>query len=495
MKKLIRKMKRFQVLAIILLTGVLLIIASLFWPKDDIVIGNKTIKFIPKEELLSFKVTDNTQNVDSVIAMLESRAYGLNEDAIKRMSILDESVFNESDFFINPTIEGGGKALDKFFYYLQRSDSSLIRIGHFGDSQIEGDRITSLLRIMFQDKFGGSGVGYVPLEDVTSPVSYTRSSSPNWVRYTVFHNRSQRGLYCPGGTVFRYRFAIPEGTRDSIAANGDTIKIKVPASTFSNATVFLKLFRGYSIAKLWYGKASEPAELKVYNSRSNELLAEVVLDSDDPFNVMKLPLKANPTTLKFVFTGPSPEIYGLSFDPIAGVQFDNYGLRGHSGDGLLSIPVDFLKAEFIKLNNKLVILQFGGNVTPYVKNEASLNNIKNSYDRIYQHFRKAMPDASVLVIGVNDVARSVGGTYASYPMVGRIRDVQKEVALKNGCAFFDLYQLMGGENSVLAWNKKGWAARDGHYSDKGREIVVNEIFLALIGEYNKYLIRGTTAGE
>lgn len=488
-------MKRFQVFAIIILTGAMLLVASCFWPKDNIVVGEKIIRFIPKEEILDFKVKDNTQNVDSVIAKLESRAYGINENAIKRNSILDESVFSESDYFVNPKSDGGGTALDNFFRYLQNSDSSLIRIGHFGDSQIEGDRITSLLRIMFQDKFGGSGVGYVPLDDVTSPVSYTRSSSPNWVRYTVFHNRSAKGLYCPGGTVFRYRFATPESTRDSIGANGDTIKIKVPACSYANATVFLKLFRGYSVAKLWYGKASEPAELKVYNSKTNELLAEVVLDSNDPFNVMKLPLKSNPVSLKFVFTGPSPEIYGLSFDPVVGVQFDNYGLRGHSGDGLLSISSDLLKAELIKLNDKLVILQFGGNVTPYVKNEASLNNIKNSYDRLYQHFRKAMPDASVLVIGVNDVARSVGGTYASYPMVSRIRDAQKEVALKNGCAFFDLYQLMGGENSVLAWNKKGWASRDGHYSDKGREIVVNELYLAIMGEYNKFLIHGTTAGR
>jgi len=205
-------MKRYQVFSIIVLTGVLLLVASCFWPKDNIVLGEKVITFIPKEEILNFKVKDNTQNVDSVIAMLESRAYGLNEDAIKRMSILDESVFSSSDFFINPAGSNGSTALENFFKYLQKSDSALIRIGHYGDSQIEGDRITSLLRIMFQDKFGGSGVGYVPIDDVTSPVSYTRSTSPNWVRYTVFHNRSAKGLYCPGGTVFRYRFSTPEST-------------------------------------------------------------------------------------------------------------------------------------------------------------------------------------------------------------------------------------------------------------------------------------------
>jgi lysophospholipase L1-like esterase len=315
------------------------------------------------------------------------------------------------------------------------------------------------------------------------------------VRYTVFHNRSSKGLYSPGGTTYRYRYSIPEGVRDSITPGGDTVKIKVPGQSFGNASVFLKLHRGYSIARLWYGKAVDPAELKVYDSKSNDLLAEVTLDSDEPFNVLKLPLKTNATSLKCVFTGPSPEIYGFSFDPASGIQFDNYGLRGHSGDGIMNISQGLLRAEYVKLNNKLVILQYGGNVTPYVKNEASLNNIKKIYDKLYHYVKEANPEASVLVIGVNDVARNVGGTYASYPMVGKIRDAQKEVALKNGCAFFDLLELMGGENSVMAWYKKGWASRDGHYSDKGREIVVNELFMALMGEYNKFLMRGSTAGK
>ena len=38
-----------------------------------------------------------------------------------------------------------------------------VRIAYFGDSFIEGDILTADLRNMLQDKFGGRGVGYVPV--------------------------------------------------------------------------------------------------------------------------------------------------------------------------------------------------------------------------------------------------------------------------------------------------------------------------------------------
>ena len=46
---------------------------------------------------------------------------------------------------------------------------------HYGDSQIECDRITSLLRQRFQEEFGGMGVGLVPaLQNIPT---FTLSSS------------------------------------------------------------------------------------------------------------------------------------------------------------------------------------------------------------------------------------------------------------------------------------------------------------------------------
>jgi hypothetical protein len=65
-----------------------------------------------------------------------------------------------------------------------RYSKGQIRILYYGDSQIEGDRVTSYLRHNLRIVGGGSGPGlFMPL----MPVMYTKSlwlnSSSNWIRF------------------------------------------------------------------------------------------------------------------------------------------------------------------------------------------------------------------------------------------------------------------------------------------------------------------------
>ena len=53
--------------------------------------------------------------------------------------------------------------LSRFYASLQTADSCKVRIVHYGDSQIEEDRITQQIRETLQQRYGGSGVGLMPL--------------------------------------------------------------------------------------------------------------------------------------------------------------------------------------------------------------------------------------------------------------------------------------------------------------------------------------------
>jgi hypothetical protein len=112
--------------------------------------------------------------------------------------------------------------------------------------------------------------------------------------------------------------------------------------------------------------------------------------------------------------------------------------------------------------------------------------MKEVYKNMYRHFKKALPEASVLVLSINDVSRSVNGQYESYPNISEFRYIQRELAIESGCAFFDLYQFMGGHSSIALWNRKNLAAKDGHLTEESRELVSKELFKALMYEYNQY---------
>ena len=128
-------------------------------------------------------------------------------DSLINISKLDlnESDFKQSPFLYNFQLNGK-YPLDAFFETLSNSDSGnkLFRIAHYGDSQIEGDRMTFELRKLFQSKFLCEGVGYVPMQDITDPVSYIRKTDESWIRYTVFTNKIKGASYGQGGSVYRY---------------------------------------------------------------------------------------------------------------------------------------------------------------------------------------------------------------------------------------------------------------------------------------------------
>jgi hypothetical protein len=53
---------------------------------------------------------------------------------------------------------------------LKGSSTENVRVLHFGDSQLEGDRITMQLRDAYQRRYGGTGFGYVALEPSSGTV-------------------------------------------------------------------------------------------------------------------------------------------------------------------------------------------------------------------------------------------------------------------------------------------------------------------------------------
>jgi hypothetical protein len=448
------------------------------------------VKFPATEQLFDFNYTDVNIAADSLIDKYLATDSLVNG----RRMLSDIGPKKASEFFTNPE-NNKTYALDDFFSSLcSPKDSGMLRIAHYGDSQLEGDRITCYLRAYFQKKFGGSGVGYVPFDDIANSSSYVRNSSPNWIRYNVFHGRYGSGYYGLSGNVFKFsKYAIKKSPEDTLktAAGNDSVK-EIKTVIYNSATVTINLAAhiSYARASLMYGHTASGCKMNVYNAGSGEKIISDTLPSAENFALYPLALKSLPRNIKLEFSGNvSPDFYGLLIDGNSGVQVDNYSIRGHSGDGLLLINPSYLAQQLKMLRTKLVILQYGANVVPSARSEKVCKSLEEMYYSIFMRYKSAVPGISVLVIGAGDMSTKFDGEYQSYPMLPKVVEAQENAARRAGCAFWNLYEVMGGLNSINTWVRKGLASQDGHFTHKGQELIGKELFNTIMTEYNHYLYR------
>jgi lysophospholipase L1-like esterase len=477
------KHRQFETVLILLFTGALLALYSYFNPSlsfkmlkgEDVDLG-----FIPFDKMLTFSYT-NTENAkaDSLTDKLLDKS---NQDSASVSNKNKEVVAEATPYFSSSNTKGIG-ALDDFFSAINfEAPKKLVRIAHYGDSQIEGDRITCNLRNKFTQEFGGEGVGFVPFEDIAECVTYTRNASKNWKRFTVFRDKLKNGAFGLSGMSFIYN----KGDQPIVADSAGEMESEDIPKSKEGATISLRLRNKYSKLLIQYGNATSPCKVVVRKNGSETILGSATLSSNDLFVEQEIELSAYEKNITISFSGSSPMIYGISFDGDKGVQVDNFGIRGHSGNGLLKIEKSLLAKEISVSNTRLVILQFGANTIPYVNGEKTLNYVSQEFKKLFKKFKQANQHISILVIGVGDMATRINGEYTSYPMIPNIRDVLKKAALDEGCAYFDLYEYMGGKDAILSWSKKGLASKDGHFSPKGQQIVADEIFTTINNQYHLF---------
>ncbi len=486
-----------RIIIIILFSELLLVGYSFFYEQTEYNYIKDFARFYTPRSLFDFSVRAENTIADSLLekylANADNQGQILRRTALSKIGPKKQNIFLTNPDIFDDQGKLVGKALDNFFKaLLSEKDTALIRVAHYGDSQLEGDRVSYVVRDKMHAKFGGSGVGYVPLKDI-NPVSYVRNSSGNWAKYSVFSNKDTHKNYGIAGTVFRfYKYSIRQNDEkipvtDSIPQPDS--QPEPQTISYRNASVSLKMGSKYSFSTLsfLYGHNEGRCAVNIYNTASGDLVKTDTL----------LPC----TTVCFhkIATGPllnvrvelvadqSPDFYGMYLDGNQGVQVDNYAIRGHSGDGLMLINDQLLKEMLTLTNTRLVIFQYGANMVPYVRSEKACAWLGDIYYKLFMKFKKARPDLSILVIGAGDMAHGSEGKYLSYSWLPQITAAQKQAALKAGCAYWDLYNMMGGANSVLIWAEKNLAVTNGHFSSKGQQVVANEIVEALMTEYNKYI--------
>ena len=318
-----------------------------------------------------------------------------------------------------------------------------LRIMYYGDSQIEGDRITSYIRQTLRKDHGGAGPGlFLPL----MPVMYTKSvwlrSSSNWKRYNYLSYKageiSHRNLG-PFMAICRY---LPEGEKKSVPEKA-FVRIR-PSNVADSAS------SEYDILRVFYGN-TEDIVYVVIKVGDNEIFADTLKKGKD-FNEITCPLKGAKEIL-IEFTGKvSPDIYGISIESKAGIMVDNIPQRGSAGLEFTMVGKDNLAESYKKLSPDLFILHYGLNIVKNVREDYSY--YQKGLGRQLSLLKEIAPFTPILVIGVTDMAVNEGDSIKSYRNIPAIIDAQKQATLEAGVAFWDSYNAMGGESSIIKWAEK-----------------------------------------
>ena len=357
-------------------------------------------------------------------------------------------------------------------------NSESCRIVHYGDSQLEGDRISAYVRNRLQGMYGGSGPGFIPIKQAYEQISAKVTPSEEWERLAAFNRRVKRmepagyGIYT---SLSRFHpYVHPDDTTQVFEPSLKKASIRIEPSR-----MLYRRLGQYNKIGLHYGNCMAPTSIKVY--KEGVLVKEASLIEDGQYHEFSINFETTPKEVVFELESTeSPNFYGLTLDGTKGISMDNVAMRGASGTIFVKLEKSSFDEMAKNLDPKVIIFQYGGNTVPYLKTEKSVDNYVNYVRSNVNWVRRHNRDISVIYIGPSDMATSVNGNWVSYPLLPYLDQKLKEMCASNNIAYWSMYEAMGGANSMPYWVEQKWAGSDyTHFTAKGNRIISELFFTAL----------------
>jgi len=374
---------------------------------------------------------------------------------------------------VNPdenVIQNAGHLDDLFekLIQLKSTGKGKVNIVHIGDSHIQADFLTSVVRKDFQQEFGNAGRGLVvPLRvaGTNEPLNIRTSSSSVW--------KSKRCIYV--------HQPLPIGvggvTVSTIQPNARiTICMSDPLYDYSFNTI-----------TLFYQKDPQSFDFSIQDSSGTEkaILTAYSGEAFANYSRVLLPASTNQITLQTLQPTPDKKqatIFGVNLENGRdGILYHAIGVNGakymHYNAAL------YFAKQTQALQPDLFIISLGTNESldyPYLDKtfDAQIN-------KLVQALSAYNPQARfILVTPPDSFRRKINHN----PGVEVVRDHIVQYAVENGLAFWDMYKVNGGKYSASEWKLQGLLRADGvHFSKEGYAYQGSLLFEAIMKSYKQYV--------
>ncbi len=366
-------------------------------------------------------------------------------------------------------------AFHRLFGKLDRGEP--VNVLHYGDSQIEGDRISGTMRQRWQERWGGYGPGIQPPVPLVQSFSLRQALSGSWKRHTRFGLRDSTDLDENYGLLASYATADSTSIPSCIDVGPER---RSPAS-----------FARWDRLDVWHDTVHTVCEVLV-----NGLPVDTLEPGTLP-GVLTLSMshmEPGGTPVRLCFSGRPPRLFALH--PVGqGTQWHSVAMRGSSGTLFRKLARSPFSTQLRRVGPDLIVLQFGGNTVPYTRDSLAAVRYGGWFRRQIELFQALTPEAAILVIGPSDMAEKTGTQWTPFPQLDAVRTAIRNASLDAGVAHWDLLDAMGGLGSMPAWvaSEPPLAGPDHvHFTPRGARQVGQWLDRAFWAEFRRWEHGGQT---
>jgi lysophospholipase L1-like esterase len=398
----------------------------------------------------------------------------------------------------------------------QNARQTPVYILHIGDSHTASGWFAGRLRERFQERFGSAGRGQLPPGvpfQWYHPAQVLVEQSKGWQVQNSF-SRSAKGLFGLAG--FRTVSDDPEAV----------MRLECQTEPFDFAEIEVAAGPGFGGLKVRIDEREE----QVYQTAADSLKARRIrIETDPPARCLELSPAGD---------GPV-EILSWTVQRVGpGIVYDSHGIVGATIDIVGRWTPQVVAWQLAHRPPSLIVIEYGGNEGFH--DDLDPLEYRAHFRKRVDYLRRSAPGASLLILGPSDGARLpsyclkpekkektendknetapkpekkdfdcrplTAEELAGYdrmiaeedrelcrwhapPNLGVVREIQRDVAQKEGWPFWDWSGLMEGECGIHDWAKAepSLAARDRvHLQVGGYKLSADALFDLVMDYYETY---------